>query len=104
MVHGKTSCILGCVLALTTTFMMTACAYRATLYTSDTNHISMLSEETVRLWRQGKIKLIDTRSAAERSGRPIERAIPIQYGPDIWVSTVTEPSSKHFSWNWRLRG
>lgn len=54
------------------------------------------SEETVKLHRKGEIRLVDTRSASERSGREISNTLAIQLGPDRWIGTLTDDDAQSF--------
>lgn len=50
----------------------------------------MPAQSAVELLRKGKIKVIDTRSASERSAGAIDDSIPIQFGPDRWTESIAE--------------
>lgn len=46
--------------------------------------------------RRGAARLIDTRSAGERSGREMPEALGAQYGADRWRSAVTPDERRAF--------
>ena len=60
------------------------------------NDISIPSQDAIQLLRQGKPKLIDTRTPTERSARRIFDSVSIPFGPDQWTGDVTEQEKNIF--------
>lgn len=75
--------------------ILVGCA-SANLGAPPTRDASIPAEQAARLWRQGKIKLIDTRSTNERSSGLVVDALLIQFGPDQWSLGAAEQDSKTF--------
>lgn len=63
---------------------------------SVTSDLSIPSEQAVQLLRQGKIKLVDTRTPSERLDRQISNSVLIQFGPDQWTEEITEHDKNMF--------
>lgn len=80
-----------------------ACISLAALFTgcasieeSSGSQWTISSEQAAALLRDKGAKLVDTRSANERSGRPIAGAIPIQFGANHWSTKVAESEDDRF--------
>jgi rhodanese-related sulfurtransferase len=57
---------------------------------------SISAEHASQLFRQGLVRLVDTRSADERVGRPISGSLHIQFGPDHWLGSASREDESRF--------